>query len=240
MAKLSKEQIQAEVQEKGYTLLSADGYENLNSTIVVQCPKSHTIEVSMGDFRRASFECPICGSNHNFINPTVVPQKQGLRIIAFDQATERFGLSIWDNKQLTFFNLYTFSGSLNNRLVRIKKFIEEVVIKEWKPDFIVFEDIQYQYGAVLTYKVLAMLLGVIEELCTENNIPYEVVSPNVWRKYMGTCGKTRQEEKQLSIATVKQKFNVKVSDDVAEAILIGNYGTKIYKSDTGLAFGHKN
>ena len=57
---------------------------------------------------------------------------------------------------------------------------------------------------------------------------------------MGTCGKTRQEEKQLSIATVKQKFNVKVSDDVAEAILIGNYGTKIYKSDTGLAFGHKN
>ena len=56
---------------------------------------------------------------------------------------------------------------------------------------------------------------------------------------MGTCGKTRQEEKKLSIATVEKKFNIRVSDDIAEAILIGNYGTKIYKADTGIAFGHK-
>ena len=57
--------------------------------------------------------------------------------------------------------------------------MEEIVIKEWKPDYIVMEDIQYQHGAVLTYKVLAMLLGIIEELCTEHGIKYEVVSPNV-------------------------------------------------------------
>ena len=43
----------------------------------------------------------------------------------------------------------------------------------------VFEDIQYQYGAVLTYKVLAMLLGIMEVACVENSVPYEVVSPNV-------------------------------------------------------------
>lgn len=53
------------------------------------------------------------------------------------------------------------------------------MIKEWQPDYIVCEDIQYQYGAVLTYKVLAMLLGIIEELCTEHGIAHEVVSPNV-------------------------------------------------------------
>ena len=41
------------------------------------------------------------------------------------------------------------------------------------------EDIQYQYGAVLTYKILAMLLGVIETVCFIAKIPYEVVSPNV-------------------------------------------------------------
>ena len=41
------------------------------------------------------------------------------------------------------------------------------------------EDIQYQYGNVLTYKILAMLLGVLEMICTEEKIPYEVVSPNV-------------------------------------------------------------
>ena len=94
MAKLTLEQIQAEVEQKGYKLLSAEGYSNLNSTIVVQCEKGHTIEVSMGDFRRASFECPICGSDVNFHNPIAVPQKTGTRVIGFDQATERFGLSI--------------------------------------------------------------------------------------------------------------------------------------------------
>jgi hypothetical protein len=41
------------------------------------------------------------------------------------------------------------------------------------------EDIQQQHGAVLTYKILAMLLGILEVVCAENNILYEVVSPNV-------------------------------------------------------------
>lgn len=41
------------------------------------------------------------------------------------------------------------------------------------------EDIQQQHGAVMTYKVLAMLLGVLETICAENAVKYEVVSPNV-------------------------------------------------------------
>lgn len=239
MAKLSKEQIQTEVEAKGYKLLNADGYSNMNSIITVQCEKGHAIEVSMADFRRASFECPVCDSDVNFRNPIAVPEKGNVRVIGFDQATEKFGLSIWDDGKLSFFNLYTFTGTLAQRLVKAKKLVEEIVIKEWKPDYIVMEDIQYQHGAVLTYKVLAMLLGIIEELCTEHGIKYEVVSPNVWRKFAGTCGKTRQEEKKLSVATVKQKYNVNVSDDVAEAILIGNYGAKVYRMDVGMAFGHK-
>ena len=93
MAKLSKEQIQTEVEEKGYKLLSADGYSNMNSIIAVQCDQGHTIEVSMADFRRASFECPCCNSG-KVDNPTSVPEKVGYRVIAFDQATEKFGLSI--------------------------------------------------------------------------------------------------------------------------------------------------
>lgn len=238
MAKLSKEQIQAEVETKGYKLLSAEGYSNMSSIIVVQCDHGHAIEVSMADFRRASFECPCCNTG-KVENPVKVPEKTGYRVIAFDQATEKFGLSIWDDGKLVFFNLYAFTGALNIRLAKIKKLLEEVIIPEWKPDFIVCEDIQYQYGAVLTYKVLAMLLGIIEVTCTEKGIPYEVVSPNVWRKYAGTCGKTRQEEKMLSVATVRQKYQVNVSDDVAEAILIGSYGAKVHKRQLELAFGKK-
>jgi hypothetical protein len=40
------------------------------------------------------------------------------------------------------------------------------------------EDIQYQNNA-LTFKTLAMLLGVIQELCYEYKIGHEVVLPMV-------------------------------------------------------------
>jgi hypothetical protein len=35
----------------------------------------------------------------------------------------------------------------------------------------------------------------------------------------------------LSVAMVKEKYNIKVSDDVAEAILIGRYGAMMHKRE---------
>lgn len=239
MGRLSVDAIKLEVATKGYELIDATGYTNMNSIITVRCPKGHTIKTSFADFRLPSFTCPECDGSIKFNNPTVVPQKQGYRVIAFDQATEHFGLSVFDNGKLVFFNLYTFTGTFIDRLAQIKNFVENIVIKEWKPDYIVCEDIQYQYGAVVTFKILAMLLGVIEIACYTNKISYEVVSPNVWRKYAGTCGKTRTQEKQLSVAVVKEKYNVKVNDDIAEAILIGRYGAQMHQGEIPLAFGRK-
>lgn len=236
MAKLSNEKIQEELKVKGYELISADGYQNLSSRIIIKCPKGHLIETCLSDFRKPSFTCPVCDKDINFINPTAVPPKQGFRVIAFDQATENFGLSIFENEKLIFYKLYVFSGDLKTRMVKIKRFIENIVISEWKPDYIVFEDIQMQQGGYLTFKVLAGLLGLIEAICGDKEVPYEVVSPNVWRKYAGTCGKTRQEEKKLSIAVVKEKYGVTVNDDVAEAILIGRYGAKMHKMEVKMAF----
>ena len=239
MSRLSTDKIKEELATKHFTLLDDSNYTTLNSPIVIQCEHGHKIEVSMNDFRRPSFVCPCCDKSINFINPKNVPSKTGYRVIAFDQATEHFGLSIWDDSKLVFYSLYTFTGDVISRLTKIKSFINDIVIAAWQPDFIIMEDIQQQYGAVLTYKILAMLLGVIEVTCTENKIPYEVVSPNVWRKYAGTCGKTRKEEKLLSMAVVKEKYGVTVTDDIAEAILIGQYGSRVHKKEYGLAFGSK-
>jgi hypothetical protein len=43
----------------------------------------------------------------------------------------------------------------------------------------ILEDIQCQRGGMLTYKILSMLLGILEEIADENEIAYDVVSPNV-------------------------------------------------------------
>ena len=240
MGRLSAENIAAEVKEKGFELIDASEYKSLNSFIKIKCPQNHLIETTLADLRKPSFMCPCCNQAINFENPKNIPAKNGAwRVVAFDQATEKFGISIYDDGKLVFFNLFVFHGDLTNRLIQIKKLIETIVLQQWQPDFIVFEDIQYQNGALLTYKVLAMLLGILDCLCAEYNIPHEIVSPNVWRKYAGTCGKTRREEKLLSIAVVKEKYNITVSDDIAEAILIGQYGARMHKKEIPLAFGRK-
>jgi hypothetical protein len=43
----------------------------------------------------------------------------------------------------------------------------------------------------------------------------------------------------LSVAKVKEKFSVNVSDDVAEAILIGMYGTRVHAPKITTAFGRR-
>lgn len=240
MARLTHEQIAAELLKSGYKLIDDSQYTSMQSRITIECPKGHLVETCLADFRKPSFTCPSCDKNIDFINPSEVPQKgSAYRVIAFDQATERFGLSIFDDGNLVFYRLFNFSGDLNARLVKIKKLLESVVLSAWGPDYVVMEDIQYQNG-VLTFKVLAMLLGVVQTCCAERSIEFEVVSPNVWRKYAGTNGKNRREEKMLSIAVVRDKYGITVSDDVAEAILIGRYGAMMHKKQVKTAFGKKN
>lgn len=130
MGRLSIDQIKLEVEAKGFKLIDASNYTNMNSIITVECSKGHRTEVSFADFRAPSFTCPQCDKGIKFINPSVVPQKKGYRVIAFDQATENFGLSIFDDGELVFFNLYTFTGRVNQRLAQIKKFIETIVIDQ--------------------------------------------------------------------------------------------------------------
>ena len=130
MAKLTHQQIADEVFSRGYELIDDTGYSNMNSRITIKCPKGHLVETCLADFRKTSFTCPVCDKDIKFVNPSVVPQKKGYRIIAFDQATERFGLSIFEDGQLIFYSLYTFSGDVTHRLVKIKKFVQDVVIKE--------------------------------------------------------------------------------------------------------------
>lgn len=131
MARLTHQQITDEIQKMGYELVDDSKYTSMQSRIVVRCPKGHLIETSLADFRRPSFTCPVCDKDIDFINPKEVPLKNGAyRVIAFDQATEKFGLSIFDNGQLVFYRLFTFSGELNTRLVKIRKLVEDVVIAQ--------------------------------------------------------------------------------------------------------------
>ena len=96
MGRLSLDEIRSIVESKHCTLISADDYKNTKSLIKIKCEKGHLIETSIEILRKPSFSCPICiGENTaNFDNNTNVPEKNGYRIVALDQASHKIGVSI--------------------------------------------------------------------------------------------------------------------------------------------------
>jgi hypothetical protein len=131
MARLTHQQIADEIKTLGYELVDDSKYTNMQSRIVIKCSQGHLIETCLADLRRPSFTCPVCDKDIDFINPKEVPAKNGAyRVIAFDQATEKFGMSIFDNGELVYYKLFTFSGELVTRILKIRKLVEEVIISQ--------------------------------------------------------------------------------------------------------------
>jgi Holliday junction resolvasome RuvABC endonuclease subunit len=138
-----------------------------------------------------------------------------------DNATEKMGLSIYDNGKLVYYHLLVFSGNFDSRITKIFEVVTKVMIEGWKPDFIVMEDIQYQNN-YQTYKKLAMLLGVLTVAAKSAKLDYRIIAPVQWRSHYQISGK-RDDIKTKAVKLVNTMYNIDVIDDVAEAILIGHY-----------------
>lgn len=74
---------------------------------------------------------------------------------------------------------------------------------------------------VTTYKVLAEVFGITEELLYELKIPYQIVSSQTWKSKLKIKGKKRTEQKQNTQAWVLENYNIKVIQDICDAIAIG-------------------
>lgn len=228
MSKLRVEQVKEELKGKNYTLSpNSPEYKNLNSIIHVVCDKGHTIQTSLKSIRHSSFFCPLCAGEDSkgFDNaPVGVPRKTDkFRIVGIDNATQNMGVSIFDDGKLVYYKLYNFSAPDHiDRLLKIRDLIEDIIIREWRPDFIQFEDIQFQhnYG---TYEVLIKLIGLFEMTARRHGIKYSKDRSVVWRSHLGINGGGRAVEKRKAINLVKEMYNITVGDDVAEAILIGKF-----------------
>lgn len=220
MAKLSEEKIIDEIESKGFIVLELDNYETIRSPILIKCQNNHILETNLFSFRKESFRCPKCdGGEVKFTS--IPPEKSGYRILALDNATEKMGISIYDNGKLVYYQLLTFSGNFDSRIAKIFEVVTNVMIMNWKPDYIVMEDIQYQNN-YQTYKKLAMLLGVLTVAAKTAKIDYRVIAPVQWRSHYQITGK-RDEIKAKAVKLVNTMYNINVIDDVAEAILIGHY-----------------
>lgn len=141
-------------------------------------------------------------------------------ILALDQSSKVSGYSIFKNGELYQYGKFKFDDSdIGERLCKIRNKIIEL-IEEHGIDEIVFEDVQLQ-ESVDTFKVLSEVLGVINELCSELNIPYRTYLASSWRAELKIKGKARIEQKRSAQEFVINTYNIKCTQDEADAICIG-------------------
>jgi Holliday junction resolvasome RuvABC endonuclease subunit len=228
MAKLNNEQVVAILQGKGFVLKDISSYETIKSPIIIQCNSGHDIYTTLETARKQRFVCPKCdGGVYKYTKNGEPPAKKGVRVLGFDNATKMMGVSVFDDGELVFYNVFNFnSKSLEKRLLQIFDLLNDYILPEWEPDQIFVEDIQMQRLQYVAFKALGMLLGVIVISLEHHEIPYEVVSSKIWRADFLVKGRSRDEQKSHAIQIVKDMYNLEVSDDAAEAILIGKYGSR--------------
>jgi len=144
-----------------------------------------------------------------------------MRVISFDQSTNKTGYSVFDNENLINHGVLDFS-EIENSDERIFKLKTEAnnLIKNQKAEIVAIEQIQYQ-GNLQGYKPLAELLGVMKNNLYEQELLYFIIEPSKWKSTCGVKGKKRVDQKANAQNFVKEQFDIDASEDEADAICIG-------------------
>lgn len=233
--RLNYEDVKKEVEEAGWTLVS-DTYVNLATQMDFKCPNGHDNYYTMSHWRHHK-ECPTCKANKYFKMSDTATKSTGFRVLAFDQATGISGWSVYDDDKLIKYGKWDSNGASSvDKISKTKCWIASM-IQSWRPDLVVFEDIQFQpfngqeqgvdvQTNLMTYKKLAHLQGVLMNYCYENGFTYKIVPVATWRAHSGVKGKYRADRKQSAQLIVKKLYDVMVSQDEADAILIGRFAAE--------------
>ena len=239
MSKLQYNDVKQEIEQSGWKLLSTT-YSNLKTDLELECPEGHLVYCCLNKFRNKPI-CPTCKNNplSNFNENAT--KKQGYRILAIDQATITSGWAIYENDALYKYGKWTTDGKGHIERVSKTKYWLASMISKWQPDLIILEDIQLQKfdgqsEGVLTYKKLAALQGVLINYIYESGISYQIIPPATWRNFNEIKGRTRNDQKKNAQLKVKRLYDISVTQDEADAILIGRYGANKHKQNQMIEF----
>ena len=148
------------------------------------------------------------------------------RLLALDQATHITGWAVFDGKELVEHGLINAKqDDVGDRLYYIKKEIIKL-LEQYNIDEVAFEDIQLQStveGNVKTFKRLAEVFGVLEELFAELKYPHTAILASSWKSTLGIKGRKRAEQKENAKKYAESTYNIKVTQDEADAICIGTH-----------------
>lgn len=207
-------------------MLISSEYKNLKTPLTMQCPKGHIVEMTYDEWRK-THSCARCNEAHSHgILRNEIPKKQSgiYRVLALDAATGTTGWSLYDNKKLVAYGTFNTSTS-NDKVCRINEVRHwlENMICDSLCDAIGIEGIQLQKNVEM-FQTLANLQGVILDTIYEIGLNYQVASSSTWRTFANLNNADQRESaKAKAQAWVKMNYNLKCTQDEADAIVMGHY-----------------
>lgn len=150
-----------------------------------------------------------------------------MRILAFDQSTQKTGWAVFDDGQLVESGVCDLhkEKDVNVRLQALWQYAIDLV-QRWEPNLVVAENVSLQNPNVKTIVELARVQGLLQAAAYSLPVaePVTYYMPATWRKAVGIQtgrGIKRADLKKAAIAMVSEQYHKQVSDDEADAILIG-------------------
>lgn len=147
-----------------------------------------------------------------------------MKYLGIDASTKSTGIAYFDEDNLISHTCLTASST--DVIKRIHTIIDrlDAFLLDNEVDVIILEEVRpASEGNIQTHKVLMWLQGQINILVHDKfpNIKIEYIYPNEWRAWLGIktgAGIKRESLKKEDINWVKNKFNLELNDDEADAI----------------------
>lgn len=153
-----------------------------------------------------------------------------MNILSLDLSTHSSGWAVFENNELKDYGCITSASTdLIKRIYVMTESIKEILNK-YTIDKIYVEEVRPQggfgVGNIQTHKALMWLQASIAFMLHDNykKIELEYVYPSEWRATIGIKngrGIKRETLKEADIRYVKEKYNIIVNDDIADAICLG-------------------
>jgi len=161
--------------------------------------------------------------------------KKATKMISLDTSTANTGYAYWKNGKLSGYGVIESQGNHKNgdktddMMLRIDRYL-----KEKMPDIVVVEMTVVPLNAH-TQRELTELVGGIRNFCLMNKIEFFRLRPTQWRKLVRDkdekLPKRRNELKEWSKCKVKSLYNIDVTDDTSDSILIGAAYIKTFEEE---------
>ena len=153
------------------------------------------------------------------------------KLLSIDSSSTKTGVAYFNNGRYKSHKLLDCSDDKNmdSRFKKMSLLLWDI-LDEYKPNIVYVEETVVLRNAQ-TQRFLTRLQGIIYAWCMKNECEFNTIRPTTWRKqlYFSQSRNVKRDKlKAQAMQYVYDKYMLRVGDDEADAICIGDAVVKLY------------